>query len=271
MIVKPLNELTSGYLPPKTLRKLKEKGKDCKGTLTLFSHITHLWSEQCQKAFNTIIEKLTSPPVLGFADLSSPFILHTDASNIGLGVCLYQKQNGKLIAYASRGLSKSEINYPAHKKEFLALKWAVTKKFDDYLYGGKFTVITDNNPLTYVMSSAKLDAIGYRWLAALSTFDFDLQYRLGLNHQDADGLGRRPQGSPQSDDEYDSTLHDISWLASRVRPTVAPSDTVHITCTAMNAILSSHKATEGRPHTFEGTTNYIEMLTTDSRAIPDEF
>ena len=117
----------------------------------------------------------------------------------------------------------------------------------------------------------KLDAIGYRWLAALSTFDFDLQYRRGLNHRDADGLSRRPQGSPQSDDEYDSTLHDISRLASRVRPTVARSDTVHITCAAMNAILSSHKATEGRPHSFEGTTSYIEMLTTDSRAIPDEF
>ena len=82
----------------------------------------------------------------------------------------------------------------------MALKWAVTKKFNDYLYGGKFTVVTDDNPLTYVFSSANLDAIGYRWLAALSTIDFDLQYRRGLNLQDADGLSKRPQGSPQSDD-----------------------------------------------------------------------
>ena len=96
LIVKPLHELTSGYFPPKTLWKLKGKGRDWKGTLTLSSNITHLWSEQCPEAFNTTIEKLTSPPVLGFADLLSPFILYTDASNIGLGACLYQKQNGKL-------------------------------------------------------------------------------------------------------------------------------------------------------------------------------
>ena len=159
-----------------------------------------MWSSECEDAFKSIIHKLTSAPVLGFADLSSPFLVHTDASNIGLGACLYQVQNGvtRVIAYASRGLSKSEQNYPAHKKEFLALKWAVTDKFHDYLYGGKFTVVTDNNPLTYVMMSAKLDATGYRWLAALSVYDFDLKYRRGLDHSDADGLSRRSHGPARS-------------------------------------------------------------------------
>ena len=49
--------------------------------------------------------------------------------------CLYQKQGDtvKAIAYVSRGLNKSEMNYPAHKREFLSLKWAVTDKFKDYL------------------------------------------------------------------------------------------------------------------------------------------
>ena len=98
----------------------------------------------------------------------------------------------KVIAFASRGLSKSEQNYPAHKLEFLALKWAVVDKFHDYLYGNSFTVLTDNNPLTYVLTSANLDATGHRWLAALGTYEFDIKYRPGINNQDADALSRMP-------------------------------------------------------------------------------
>lgn len=94
----------------------------------------------------------------------------------------------RVIAYASRGLTPSESRYPAHKLEFLALKWSIVEKFHDYLYGNTFTVVTDNNPLTYVLTSAKLDAASHRWLAALSTFDFHIRYRAGKANQDADGL-----------------------------------------------------------------------------------
>lgn len=112
----------------------------------------------------------------------------------GLGAALYQEQEGNLrvIAYASRGLSQSESRYPAHKLEFLALKWSVTEKFQDYLYGANFTVVTDSNPLTYVLTTAKLDATGYRWLAAFSTYSFKLLYRAGKKNNDADALSRRP-------------------------------------------------------------------------------
>ena len=104
--------------------------------------------------------------------------------------------------YGSRELSKSEMNYPAHKKEFLALKWAVTNKFHDYLYGSNFTVVTDNNSLIYVLSTTKLDATGYRWLAALSVYDFGLKYKRGLTHLDADDLSWRPHNLPEEDEEY---------------------------------------------------------------------
>ena len=79
-----------------------------------------------------------------------PYSLHTDASIEGIGAVLHQEDNGvkQVIAYASWGLSKSERNYSIHKLEFLALKWAITKKFQDYLYGSEFTVNMDNNPLT---------------------------------------------------------------------------------------------------------------------------
>ena len=71
---------------------------------------------------------------------------------------LYQQQEDgtfRVIAYASRSLSKTEKNYSAHKLEFLALKWVVMERFHEYLYGGEFEVYTDNNPLTYVLTTAK--------------------------------------------------------------------------------------------------------------------
>lgn len=118
-----------------------------------------------------------------------------------VGAALYQVQSGqpRVIAFASRGLSKSEKKYPAHKLEFLALKWAVTEKFSDYLYGTDFTVVTDSNPLTYLLTSAKLEATGYRWLSSLSTFSFRLQYRAGKRNVDADALSRRSHGPPEDD------------------------------------------------------------------------
>ena len=153
------------------------------------------WGPSQQSAFDTIIQKLTSPPVLAYADFTKPFIVTTDASVEGLGAVLYQEQGGleKVIAYASRGLRPSEKNYPAHKLEFLALKWALTDKFHDYLYGNTFEVRTDNNPLTYVTTTAKLDAMSHRWLASLSNYNFTLKYRSGRSNSDADGMSRRPQ------------------------------------------------------------------------------
>lgn len=78
------------------------------------------------------------------------------------------------------------------KLEFLCLKWAVTEKFYDYLYGNKFKVKTDNNPLTYILTTAKLDATGQRWVSALSVFDFEISYKPGKKNVDADALSRYP-------------------------------------------------------------------------------
>ena len=154
-----------------------------------------IWGKQQEDAFQTLKDKLASPPILGYPRYKEPFELHTDASMMGLGAVLYQQQDGKkrVIAYASRGLSKTEKNYPVHKLEFLALKWSVTEKFHDYLYGNSFTVVTDNNPMTYVLTTAKLDATGHRWIAALSSYNFNIVYRPGTTNADADALSRLPE------------------------------------------------------------------------------
>ena len=131
---------------------------------------------------------------MAYPDYDIPFVLQTDACKEELGAVLCQEQEGKLrvIAYASRSLSKAAKNYPAYKLEYLALKWSVAEKFKDYLRGHRFSVFTDNNPLTYVLTTAKLDATGHRWLTALSAYDFAIMYRPGHSNQNADSLSRLP-------------------------------------------------------------------------------
>ena len=148
-----------------------------------------------EEAFLALKEQCCNPPILAYADYSKPFKLHTNASGLGLSAILYQTQEDgtdRVIAYASRTLSKSEKNYPAYKLEFLASKWSVCDRFHEYLYGGSFEVFTDNNPLTCVLTAAKLDATGQRWVANLANYTFSIKYRSGKTNVDADALSRNP-------------------------------------------------------------------------------
>ena len=167
-----------------------------------------IWTENEQTIFENLKEILTKPPVLAYPDFTKPFELHTDASGKGLGAVLYQSDRKlkRVIAYASRALTKSEKNYNAYKLEFLALKWAVTEKFSDYLTMNHFTVLTDNNPLTYVLKTAKLDATGQRWASALGEYNFDIKYRPGMNNSDADAMSRYPNDKM---DEKTDTIKEI--------------------------------------------------------------
>ena len=132
-------------------------------------------------------------PILAYADFTKLFKLHTDACGTGLGAVLYQtpKDSTKaVIAYASSSLSKAKSHYPAHKLEFLTLKWPVVKKFHKYLYGSTFNVYTDNNPLTYILMTAKLDAASHHWITNLANYNFWLFYQAGKTNIDADALSR---------------------------------------------------------------------------------
>ena len=241
-IARPLNDLLVGHSTnPKNKRKSKTKQ-------TPFS-----WGELQQTSFDTIISKLTNPPVLAYADYSKPFKLHTDASGSGLGAVLYQSENGKdrVVAYASRSLKPSERSYPAHKLEFLALKWAVCEKYHDYLYGSKFEVLTDNNPLTYVFTTAKLDATGQRWVAALSDYNFTIKYRSGRKNADADGLSRLQEDSAADQDKviFPEVLKAICQCAALqveecpLVESVAVSQPVDVTEDIPEELLRSHALT----------------------------
>lgn len=154
---------------------------------------------------------LTSSPILAYPDFNLPFVLHTDASSEGLGAVLHQEQGGRLrvIAYGCRSLTPTEKNYHLHssKLEFLAVKWAICDKFRDYLYyAPTFTVFTDNNPLTFVLSTAKLNAVGHRWVGELADFHFKIKYRPGKTNVDADTLSRCPVKLQNHLSEYSETM-----------------------------------------------------------------
>ncbi|KAK7925333.1 hypothetical protein WMY93_007643 [Mugilogobius chulae] len=154
------------------------------------------WTPECQHSFDALKAALTSAPILAYAHYEQPFIVYTDASNQGLGAVLSQVQDGheRVIAYASRSLHPTEqndANYSSFKLELLALKWAVTEKFKDYLTGAQFTIYTDNNPLAH-LQTANLGAVEQRWVAQLASFDYTVKYRSGKTNVNADVLSRFP-------------------------------------------------------------------------------
>lgn len=177
--------------PLHKLAALLQGGKKRPGTNALDGK----WDEACEAAFQSLKDKLVAAPVLAYADFTKPFVLEIDASHTGLGAVLSQDQEGKRrpVAYASRGLHPAErnmSNYSSMKLELLGLKWAVTEKFREYLLGVKFTVFTDNNPLSY-LRTAKLGAVEQRWASQLALFDFEIKYRPGGVNQNADALSRQ--------------------------------------------------------------------------------
>ena len=168
----PLHELTSGENTGKKRAAIQ-------------------WDSKCQQAFDDLKRLCTIAPVVAYADFIKLFKLHIDTCGSDLEAVLYQTHEdgtGVVIAYSSRSLSKAESHYPAHKLEFLTLKWVVVGKFHEYLYGSIFDVYTDNNPLIYVLTTAKLDAASHYWVASLANYNFQLHYQARKANIDADAI-----------------------------------------------------------------------------------
>ena len=172
-----------------------------------------VWVSEHQKAFDALKLALTTAPVLGYPNFDREFILEPDTSLRGLGAVLSQvDEEGKVhvIAYSSQTLRPSEKsmnNYSSAKLELLALKWAVTEKFRDYLLGLKFTVYSDNNPLAYAQTS-KLGVSQIHWLSELALFHFNIIYRSGKTNQAAGALSWYPEPNGRLESDSDSNSDD---------------------------------------------------------------
>ena len=164
-------------------------------------------SPEALEAFDHLKATCLQAPILAFPDFDKPFLLETEASGKGLGAVLSQKQaDGQYhpIAYASRVMNETKQRYHSNKQEFLALKWAVTEQFHEYLspFGknrNEFMVHTDNNPLTYIFSSANLDAAGQCWVAHLASYNFSLEYQKGKDNTVANFLSWMNERLPEEE------------------------------------------------------------------------
>ena len=157
------------------------------------------WSSECARAFQAAKEGLTSSQVLLHYDPTLPIKVAADASAYGLGAVLSHvlpDNSERPIAFASRSLSQSEKNYAQIEKEALALIFAV-KKFHQFLYGRKFTLLTDHKPLLAILGSKSgipslAAARLQRWAVILSAYSYQLVFKPTQSHGNADGLSRLP-------------------------------------------------------------------------------
>jgi hypothetical protein len=155
------------------------------------------WTDRQQRAFDELKKHMVSAPILGHPDLNKPFTLYTDASYLGLGAILGQKDEQgreRVIEYASRTLNKHELNYAPTELECLGVVWAVNK-FAKYLCIQKFDVYTDHQALTSLLNKKHTNNKFIRWVLQLQEFNFNTLYRKGSDNR-ADSLSRAYEVTP---------------------------------------------------------------------------
>jgi hypothetical protein len=190
------------------------------------------WNKACQTAFEALKQKLLEAPILRRPDYKRPFEPHTDWSSVGLGAVLVQQDDeGReyVVAYASRSCNGAERNYSSYQGECLAAIWAV-QHFWIYLYGRRFTLITDHEPLQWLMKNERLLGMLACWANILQEYDGEIKHQKGLKHMNADGLSHNPL--PRDKDQTDARMdhcvpksdsHPLAALMARLT-TLAPDD-----------------------------------------------
>lgn len=171
-IAKPMTNLLRGERSPASNKRISLNDKE----------------KQC---FQKMKSLLSSSDILIYPDFNKPFILTTDASDFAIGAVLSQGELGKdkPIHFASRTLSKTEEGCSVPEKEMLAIYWAL-QTFRNYLYGAKFKILTDHQPLTFALSPKNTNAKLKRWKAYLEEHDYEIIYKPGKSNVVADALSR---------------------------------------------------------------------------------
>ena len=152
------------------------------------------WSPAAESSFQVLRQALCDSPILATPDFGKPFVLSTDASDVGVGAVLAQIQDGTEhpVTYISRKLLKHERNYATVEKEGLAIKWAL-ERLQYYLLGREFLLITDHAPLKWMASNKNNNARITRWFLTLQDFKFTVEHRPGRENKIADALSRRDE------------------------------------------------------------------------------
>lgn len=151
------------------------------------------WTPAAQQSFDALKHCLTNAPILAYPDFALPFILATDASNVGMGAVLSQMQNGdeRVIAYASWTFSSAQRNYSVTERECLAVITSM-KYFRPYLAGNSFSLITDHSSLKWLLQLKEPTGRLARWILAIQEYQYSITHRPGRLHTNADALSRPP-------------------------------------------------------------------------------
>lgn len=180
--------------------------------------VPFIWDTACQKAFEHLKQLMTEAPLLAFPDFRQSFLLETDASGLGLGAVLSQKQEDGTIrplAFASRTLQTHERNYGVTELEALGVVWAV-KHFRPYLYGHHCDVYTDHEALRSLLNTPHPSGKLARWGLALQELELQIHYRPGKRNANADALSRSPLQDEES--ASGSNLSDVIGTVGVVQP-----------------------------------------------------
>ena len=156
------------------------------------------WLIGQENAFNDIKQLLSSSKTLVHFDPQTPLVLTTDASHVGIGAILAHvtKDGERPIGYVSRSLNGAEKNYSTTEKESLAIIFGILK-FQNYLHGHHFTIVTDHKPLIGLFEKGHATlkiAAGRitRWCVFLNQFNYNMEYKKGTDILHADTLSRFP-------------------------------------------------------------------------------
>ena len=188
----------------KPLTKLTEKNQGFK------------WGVEQEEAWAVLKQRMLTAPILAYPDPQCEFIVDTDASAYGIGAVLSQIQNGeeRVIAYGSRSLTKEERRYCVTRREMLAIVYFL-KYFRHYLYGRRFKVRTDHGALRWLMNFKDPQGQVARWLEVLGTYEFDVQHRPGLKHNNADAMSRGPCRQCGRDESTEHTEPETCLVITR--------------------------------------------------------
>lgn len=155
--------------------------------------LDHLWDDNCQRSFAFLKKVLSNAPVLNTPLPAVPYCLSTDASQTGIGWCLYQidpsTQLRRYILFGAKALNPAQRNYGATRRELLAIVVAL-QACRHYIYGYKFTLYTDHMALTYLFTQKHVNYMTLNWLDTLLDYDFTVVHRPGIQMVLPDALSR---------------------------------------------------------------------------------
>ncbi|KAK1608406.1 hypothetical protein QYE76_032079 [Lolium multiflorum] len=162
----------------KTLTNLLRKG------------VPYVWTTETDTAFQSLKQALISAPVLALPDFSKPFVVETDASDIGIGAVLLQDKHP--IAFVSRALGPRTRGLSTYEKEYLAILLAVDQ-WRPYLQSGEFHIVTDQRSLAHLNDQHLHTQWQHKALTKMLGLQYTIVYRKGSENTAADALSRRPQ------------------------------------------------------------------------------